>query len=111
MPFNRRPKKLYDEAALYEYALGALGRKMRTVAELKRLMRAKVGNGTAELAMLERVVAKLKEYKYLNDSHYAAAYIRNRQENEKFGRRRVQQDLALKGIHAEVIEKTLSAAY
>ena len=38
MPFKRAPK-IYDEAMLYEYAVGALSRKMRTVAELKRLMR------------------------------------------------------------------------
>ena len=38
MPFPR-PKKVYTEAELYEYAVGALGRRMRTVAELKRLLR------------------------------------------------------------------------
>ena len=39
MPF-RAPKKAQplDEAALYQYAVGALARQMRTVAELKRLM-------------------------------------------------------------------------
>jgi len=41
MPFAR-PKKVYTEAELYEYAVGALGRRMRTVAELKRLLRQKV---------------------------------------------------------------------
>ena len=41
MPFHR-PRKVYDEQMLYEYAIGALGRQMRTVADLKRLMREKV---------------------------------------------------------------------
>ena len=38
----KRTQKIYDEDMLYEYAVGALGRKMRTVAELKRLMRERV---------------------------------------------------------------------
>ena len=41
MPF-KRPPKTYDEESLYEYAVGALGRQMRTVAEIKRLMRRRV---------------------------------------------------------------------
>lgn len=86
---------------------------MRTVAELKRLMRQKVphNRGDGGTKMIEGVVLKLKDQKYLNDSSYAAAYTRNRQENEKFGLRRVQQDLMLKGVHPEIIEKTLASAY
>ncbi len=41
MPF-KRPKKLTDESALYDYAVEALGRRMRSVAELKRLLRRRV---------------------------------------------------------------------
>jgi len=42
MPFSRSPKKVYSEEELYEYAVGALARRMRTVAELKRLLRQRV---------------------------------------------------------------------
>jgi regulatory protein len=104
-----RSKKQYDEAALYEYALAALGRQMRTVAELKRLLRTKVAAGSDDL--IERVVERLKDYKFLNDTNYAATYSRYRQENEKFGRRRVISDLKAKGVHDDVIEKTVGAAY
>ena len=38
----KRTAKTYDEARRDEYAVGAMGRKMRTVAELKRLMRERV---------------------------------------------------------------------
>ena len=41
MPF-KRPKEIVDENALYDYAVRSLGRRMRTVAELKRLMRQRV---------------------------------------------------------------------
>ena len=35
-------KQYFDENSLYDYAVGALGRRMRTVAELKRLLRGRV---------------------------------------------------------------------
>src|SRR5271166_4659618 len=111
MPF-KRTQKIYDEEMLYEYAVGALGRKMRTVAELKRLMRQRVKH-QEEIGQLlvEVVIAKLKEQKYLNDTNYAESYSRFRKENEKFGRQRVVQDLKAKGVHGDIIDKTVGAAY
>ncbi len=97
-------------ASLYEYAVEALGRRMRSVAELKRLLRQRVANEDAE-AMIEAVVLRLKDYKYLNDSAYAAAYSSYRKENEKYGRMRVITDLKARGVHGEVIEKAVDAAY
>lgn len=104
-------KKTYTEATLYDYAVGALARKMRTVAELKRLLRNKAMKTDASEAMIETVIRKLKDQKYLNDSHYAAYYSRNRKENEKFGKRRVITDLKAKGVHSDVIETAISSAY
>src|SRR3954447_1552918 len=107
----RRSHKVYNESALYEYAVGALGRRMRSVAELKRLMRQRVGTQPDGAELMERVVERLKEQKYLNDSNYAAAYSSYRKENEKFGRFRVVSELKAKGVHGDVIEKTVAAAY
>jgi regulatory protein len=100
-------RKFFDEASLYEYAVGALSRKMRTVAELKRLLRPRV----EEELLVDVVIARLKEQKYLNDSQYAATYSAYRQANEKFGRRRVITDLKIKGVHPDVIEKAVDQAY
>ena len=100
-------RKFFDEAGLYEYAVGALSRKMRTVAELKRLLRRRAD----EELLVDVVIARLKEQKYLNDHKYAAAYSAYRQANEKFGKRRVITDLKIKGVHSEVIEKVVSEAY
>lgn len=107
----KRTRKVYDEQMLYEYAVGALGRRMRTVAELKRLMRERVREQPHAELLVDVVIARLKEQKYLNDTSYAESYSRYRKENEKFGRRRVEQDLKAKGVHGEIIEKTLNAAY
>jgi regulatory protein len=112
MPFSRAKKSApLDEAALYDYAVKALGRRMRTVAELKRLMRNRAEQGEQGEAKIDRVIMRLKEQRYLNDTTYASTYARLRQENNRLGKRRVQQDLIQKGVHAEVIAKTLDAAY
>jgi regulatory protein len=111
MGFSRAKKKITDEAALYEYAVGALGRRMRSVAELKRLLRQRVEEGAAGEALVEGVVSRLKEQRYLNDTQYASAYSSYRRDNEKFGRLRVISDLKNRGVHGEVIEKAVSGAY
>ena len=111
MPFTR-PKRLYeDENSLYDYAVRSLGRRMRTVAELKRLMRQRVPKDERGNLLVEMVVLRLKDQKYLNDTNYAAAYSSFRRDNEKFGRRRVITDLKVKGVHHDVIEKVIDEAY
>ncbi len=111
MAFARKTTKTYDAAALYEYALGALARQMRTVAELKRLLRRRVTKQENGEILIEAVVLSLKDHGYLNDTSYAAAYSGFRRENEKFGKRRVIMDLKAKGVHQDVIEKTVDATY
>lgn len=107
-----RPRKVFTEEELYEYAVGALARRMRSVAELKRLLRNKVEADT-ELGqtLVELIIVRLKDHGYLNDAKYAAAYSSFRRDNEKFGRMRVVTDLKAKGVHGDVIEKAVSAAY
>jgi len=107
-----RPRKVYTEDELYQYAVGALARRMRTVAELKRLLRNKVEADTKiGQTLVELIVRRLKDQGYLNDAKYAAAYSSFRRDNEKFGRRRVITDLKAKGVHGEVIEKAVSSVY
>ena len=110
MPF-KRSAKVYDEESLYEYAVGALGRQMRTVAEIKRLMRKRVDTQADGNDLIEAVVTRLKAQRYLNDTNYAENYSRFRKENEKFGRLRVVQDLKIKGVHGDIIESVVGAAY
>jgi len=63
------------------------------------------------VAIVDAVVARLKEYGYLNDQSFAETYARLRQENEKLGVRRVRQDLKQKGVNTELVEQTLDARY
>jgi regulatory protein len=113
MAFPRPKKKSYSEDELYEYAVGALGRRMRTVAELKRMMRARVEDAESEYGrtLVELIIRRLKDHGYLNDSQYAATFSSLRRDNQKFGRARVVTDLKAKGVHGDVIDKAVDAAF
>jgi regulatory protein len=112
MPFPRPKKRFYSEEELYEYAVGALARRMRTVAELKRLLRARVETETEYgKTLIELIIRRLKDNGYLNDSQYAAYFSNLRRDNQKFGRQRVVTDLKIKGVHGDVIDKAVDAAF
>jgi regulatory protein len=113
MSFPRPKKRFYSEEELYEYAVGALARRMRTVAELKRLLRMRVEDADSEYGktLVELIVRRLKDRGYLNDSQYAAYFSSLRRDNQKFGRMRVVTDLKAKGMHGDLIDKAVDAAY
>jgi regulatory protein len=108
VPF-KRSQTIHDADSLYEYAVGALARRMRTVAELKRLLRQKKITGDAD-GTIETVIDRLKDQKYLNDTQYATHYSSIRKES-KFGKQRVITDLKSRGVHGDVIAKTVAAVY
>jgi regulatory protein len=114
MPFARKsakPRPFLNEAGLFDYAVKALGRQMRSEAELRRLMKARVEPDERGEAVIAAVIARLREYGYLDDAAFAETYARLRQENEKLGVRRVRQDLQQKGVHSDLIAETLDARY
>lgn len=113
MAFSRPKKKSYSEDELYEYAVGALARRMRTVAELKRMMRARVEDVESEYgqALVELVIRRLKDQGYLNDSQYAASYSSLRRDNQRYGRIRVITDLKAKGVHGTIIDQAVDTAF
>jgi len=107
----RKGKPPATEAELFEYAVKSLGSKMRSVRDLRRLMKLRAEPGEEGQAQMDRIVAKLEELKYLSDPRFAADFTRLRQENQSFGRRRVQQDLQQKGIDKDLVQATLETAY
>jgi regulatory protein len=113
MAFSSPQRRTYSEDELYEYAVGALARRMRTVAELKRLMRARIEHPESEYGetLVALVIRRLKDQGYLNDSQYAAYFSSLRRDNQKLGRMRVITELKARGVHGSVIEKAVEAAY
>jgi regulatory protein len=100
-----------NEAGLYDYAVKALGRRMRTEAELGRMMRQRVEPGECGEHVIAAVIARLKEQRYLDDQSYAETYARLRQANEKLGQRRVRQDLEQKGVAGHLVDQEVDASY
>ncbi|MGA2849597.1 MAG: regulatory protein RecX [Terracidiphilus sp.] len=114
MTFQRKsskPREFLNEGGLYEYGVRALGRRMRSVADLRRLMKARVEPGEVGEAYVSAALGRLEEHGYLDDAAFAETYARLRQQNEKFGIRRVRQDLQQKGVDKELIADTLEARY
>jgi regulatory protein len=107
----RKSPVLLDEAALYQYAVRSLGRQMRTVAELKRLMGRRVEPGEPGESKMAAVVERLLDQRYLDDPAFASTYTRLRQENQGFGKRRVQQELTRKGVQPELVASAIETAY
>ena len=106
-----KPCDFLNETGLYDYAVRALGRSMRTEAELRRLMQARVEPGEHGEAIVAAVVQRLREHGYLDDRAFAEAYTRLRQENEKLGARRVRRNLRQKGVSADLAEEAIGARY
>ena len=106
-----KPKPHLNESGLYDYAIKALGRHMRTEAELRRLMRTRVEPGDRGDAIIATIVTRLKENGYLDDAAYAEVFARLRQQNEKLGQRRVRQSLTQKGVSAPIVTAAVDARY
>ena len=112
MAFVRAKKREpLGEAGLFEYAVAALARRMRTERELRTLMRARSEAGEAGTRAMDAVVVRLKGLNYLSDTRFAEDYTRVRKEHEKLGKRRVQQGLMQKGVKRELVASTLETAY
>jgi regulatory protein len=112
VPFKpKTPRPPLEPPALLEFAVRSLSAKMRSIRDLRRKLRDRAEPGEPGEAAVEAVILKLKDLGYLSDERFAADFTRLRKENEKFGRRRVQQGLMQKGIAQELANATLTAAY
>ena len=96
---------------LLDYAVKSLSSKMKSIRDLRRKLAERAEPGEPGQAAIEAVILKLKDLGYLSDERFAADYTRLRKENEKFGRRRVQQGLMQKGIPQELTNATINTAY
>ncbi|MFN7918733.1 MAG: RecX family transcriptional regulator [Bryobacteraceae bacterium] len=101
-----RVRKL-EAPALWDYALGALGRRALTVGELRRRLELRA----VSKADVDPVLAKLKEYGYLNDQRFAETFAQARLDNEGLGKGRVLRDLRTRRVSSDVAEKAVAKAY
>ena len=92
----------------FERAVKLLAAKSRSVAELReRLLQHR---GTTE-AVVETVIARLREYGYLDDERYAFTYASSKVKQRPVGRRRLERDLKVKKVENEVAAEALELVY
>ena len=92
-------------------AVKLLAAKPRSVAELReRLMQGKDVKGDKS-AVVETVIARLREYGYLDDERFAFSYASSKVKQRPIGRRRLQRDLKLKQVDNAVADEALELVY
>lgn len=94
----------------FERAVKLLAAKPRSVAELReRLLQGKGLKG--DKTIVETVIARLREYGYLDDERFAFSYASSKVKQRPVGRRRLQRDLKLKQVENTVAEEALELVY
>jgi regulatory protein len=96
-----------NEQKLLEYAMSALGRRALSAGELRDRLNRRAENPNDATV----VMAKLKEYGYLDDHRFAESYANARMENQGLGRQRVLRDLRQRRVAAAVAERAVEKAY
>ena len=109
----------HNNTALYTWLFNKgvelLARREHSRAELQNKIKQKLLNNkqwqnqdAASLDLeINKALAKLEEYGYLNDERFAQAYAASRL-NKGYGNNRIKQELKHKGISDDVIEPLLN---
>lgn len=92
---------------VYDRALNMLAARGRASRELARLL---VRKGEPK-ELVDRAVERLQAQGLLDDARFAESFTRSRVLGAKQSKRRVQQDLARKGVAREVTDAAVSAVF
>src|SRR6185503_9197017 len=65
----------------------------------------------ATSAIVDEVIARLREYGYLDDAKFAQSYASLRLRERPIGRRRLQRDLWLKKVDKQTVESALDEVF
>jgi len=84
-------------------ALGAIGRKERTVAEMREWLEVR----DVESDEIDRVVNFLIENEALDDRKFAFAYTSDKRELAGWGRTRIRETLRKRGLSIDLIQEAL----
>jgi regulatory protein len=99
---DERRKRTFDRA------IKLISAKSRSVAELRERLLA---SQTSNKADVETVIARLKEYGYLNDERFAFSYASLKVKQRPIGKRRMERDLKFKKVDRTVAEQALELVY
>ena len=109
MPSPRQPRapRLLDADALNGYAMKILGVRALSVSEVRVKLTRKAENP----ADVEPLIARLREYGFLNDAKFAENYAAARRDREGFGKMRVLRDLRQRRVAPPVAENAVTATF
>ena len=92
----------------FDRAIKLLASKSRSVAELReRLLQSR----RATKADVDGVIARLKEYGYLDDERFAFSYASLKVRQRPIGKRRLERDLKIKKVDTDTAAKALDLVF
>ncbi|MCL2540289.1 MAG: RecX family transcriptional regulator [Firmicutes bacterium] len=91
-----------DAGTAFERAIGILSSRLKTEREIKNYL---LGKGYLT-PVVNSVIDKLKEYKYINDETYTESFVRTYSSGS--GKRKLSYDLLHKGVSKETIDAALA---
>lgn len=89
-------------------AVKLLAAKPRSVLELRERLLEK---SWTNQAIVEKVIAKLEEYKYLDDEQFAADFAVSKLRQKPQGKRKLEQSLSRKKLSKENVENAIKTAF
>ena len=94
-------------ARTFQRAAKLLAAKPRSIAEL----RERLAERCPSKAIIETVIARLREYGYLDDERYALTYASSKVRQQPVGRRRLERTLAMKKVDRSVAHEALDQVF
>ena len=92
----------------FQQAIKLLAAKSRSVAELReRLLETR----PTDEAIVEAVIARLREYGYLDDQRYAVGYASLKVRQRPVGRARLERDLQFRKVSSEAAVEALDQVF
>ncbi|MCH5156843.1 MAG: RecX family transcriptional regulator [Clostridiales bacterium] len=88
-----------EKSVAFEKAVAYLGRGMKTVKQMRDYLNKKAYSPE----VVDYVIGRLKEYRYLDDVAYAKLYVEHNSATK--GERRLKQELVNKGIAVQLAEE------
>ena len=92
----------------FQRAIKLLAARSRSVAELRELLLQTNG---ATKTVVDEVLARLREYGYLDDERFAFGYASVKLRQRPLGRQRLKRDLAMKKVDKGVIDEALDLVF
>jgi regulatory protein len=91
----------------YEKFLGRALRYLGYRPRSEKEMRDYLGKKKVDQSITERIIANLKEHKFINDEEFAQMWVNSRTNYKPRSTRIIKMELKQKGISDDVIEETM----